>query len=172
MRVGIPVWNERISPVLDEAGRLLVVEVEGERELGRHLELLHDGDPVHRTERLKQLGVDLLLCGALTRPLREVLTANGVPFVPWLCGCVDEVLDAFEHGRLDARFLMPGCVCEENLHALRDLRTFTDSDSEPCTSRDPPVPAGRAGAARPIPFPASRDPRRSRQKTTDRREKT
>ena len=35
MKVAIPTWNGRVSPVLDVASRLLVVEIEGGAELAR-----------------------------------------------------------------------------------------------------------------------------------------
>ncbi len=55
-------------------------------------------------------GVDVLVCGAISGPLAGILTANGMKVVPWICGDVENVFQAFLRGRLsEASFLMPGC---------------------------------------------------------------
>jgi predicted Fe-Mo cluster-binding NifX family protein len=56
------------------------------------------------------LGVDVLICGAISAPLRAVLAAEGVRVIPNRCGFVEEVLRAFLSGELtEQAFLMPGC---------------------------------------------------------------
>ena len=110
MKVGLAVWNGWISPVFDSARHLLVVEVGSDGETGRQgfdLEPM----PLHqRAARVHALGVDVLLCGAVSRPLAEMLGGPGIHLMPFLSGEAETVLQAFLAGELPApRFMMPGC---------------------------------------------------------------
>ena len=110
MRVAIPTWEGRISPVFDVARRLILVDVESGQEVARKEESIDESGLAARTRRLAGLGVDVLVCGAISGPLAGMLTANGTKVVPWICGDVENVFQAFLRGRLsDPSFLMPGC---------------------------------------------------------------
>ena len=59
---------------------------------------------------LAGLKLDLLLCGAVTRPLLEALECRGVTVRPHLCGEIAEILEALCHQQLDQKqFHIPGC---------------------------------------------------------------
>ena len=110
MRVGIPIWQERVSPVLDTAQRLLLVDLAGGAERARFEVPLEEGTWQGRVARLRGHGIEILLCGAVSRPLCALLQAQGVRVVPFLRGSVEAVLAAYRDGQLsEARFHMPGC---------------------------------------------------------------
>ncbi len=110
MKVAITTHDGRVSPVFDVARRLVLVDVEQGREATRKEEVLDQANPAARAQRIAEIGVDVLICGAISRPLQDMLTSSGVQVTPWVCGSVEEVLQAFLCGRLsDASFLMPGC---------------------------------------------------------------
>lgn len=101
-------WQGRVSPVLDVAGQLLVVELDGSAEIARRQETLSEAMPDRRAQQLLDMGVDALICGAISRPL-ESLLAGRLRLMPRVCGEVDEVVRAFLANQLDDRFAMPGC---------------------------------------------------------------
>ena len=110
MKVAIPIWAGRVSPVLDVARRLVVAEFEAGNEINRQEEPLAETDLFRRAQRIHELGVDLLICGAVSRPLEDMLRANGVQVIPWICGPVDDVLELFiSRQSLSPNYLMPGC---------------------------------------------------------------
>jgi predicted Fe-Mo cluster-binding NifX family protein len=110
MKVGIPTWDGRISPVLDVARRLLIVDVKGNSEVSRSGADLAGTHPAARVEQMRGLGVEVLICGAVSWPLEAILTSAGVRVIPQTCGLVEDVLRAFLAGQLrDESFLMPGC---------------------------------------------------------------
>ena len=110
MRVGIPTWDGRVSPVLDVARRLLLVEIEGNAEVARREADLEAVPLATRVKRIRELDVEILVCGAVSWPLEAALLSAGVRVIPQTCGPVEEVLRAFLSGRLtDEAFLMPGC---------------------------------------------------------------
>ena len=110
MKIAIPVWHDRVSPVFDVAGRLLLIDIEGEAELGRSEAAMEEQEPAARTRAMVELGVELLICGAVSIPLETMLARSGIRVLPQICGDVEEVLAAYRSGTLDrSRFAMPGC---------------------------------------------------------------
>jgi predicted Fe-Mo cluster-binding NifX family protein len=110
MRLAIPTRNRRISPVFDSAGQVLLVDFEEGKECSRCVAPLPADSLAGRVTRLKELAVVVLICGGISRTLRQMIEADGIQVYSWTAGPVDEVLDAYREGRLhDARWLMPGC---------------------------------------------------------------
>jgi len=111
MRVAIAVLNDRVSPVFDTSSRLLVVDIEQGAERNRRVvEMGADPFPTQRAQRLTELAVNVLICGAISRVLAGFVSAAGVVVIPWVSGPADGVLRAYLTKRLsDARWKMPGC---------------------------------------------------------------
>lgn len=110
MKVALPVWNSRISPLFDTAGRLLMVELQGDKEVSRSEVPIAEAFPPRKVSRLQELGVEVLICGGISWPLGQMVEASGVRLIPWMAGSVDEVLGAYRSGNLPSRqFFMPGC---------------------------------------------------------------
>ena len=109
MRVAIPKWGEQVSPVLDAARTLLVVDSGAAGVNGRDEVALDGGCQAERAAVIVGLHVDVVICGALSRGLEERLTDSGITVVSWIVGCVEDVLAAYERGELpEDRFRMPG----------------------------------------------------------------
>ncbi len=110
MRTAIPISDGRISPVFDVARRLLLVDIENEREVRRTEEALEEPELAARARRVAELGADTLVCGAISRPLESMLLSTGVEVIPQTCGPVEDVLRAFISGQLtEQAFVIPGC---------------------------------------------------------------
>ena len=124
MRLAIPTWNDRVSPVFDTASRLVLVDVEQGAEQGRRIvQAGADPYPTLRVRRLGELHIDLLICGAISRPLAELVSASGVLVVPWVSGPVDDILRAYLTERLaDPCWRMPGCQSHRIESRMRGTR--------------------------------------------------
>lgn len=110
MKVAVPIWLGRVAPVFDVAGQLVLVELADGEEIDRRQETLGDLKPEQRAGKLSDLGVDTLICGALSEPLETLLKDSGVQVLGRVCGNLDEVLKAYCAGSLkEDRFAMPGC---------------------------------------------------------------
>jgi len=110
MKIAVPLWNDRVSPVFDVAGRLLVVDVEDGREIGRAEVPLADQEIDPRVRQVAEQGVNVLICGAVSRPLEMMLQNAGIEVIPHTCGNAEEVLRAYREGQLsEGAFAMPGC---------------------------------------------------------------
>ena len=110
MRIAIPIWEDKISPVLDTASRLLIVEIE-DRDVASRFEIyLDEQDLSRRCLRIRGMEVDILICGAISHHFARILTGSGIDVIPEISGQAEEVLKAYLQGDLfNSRFLMPGC---------------------------------------------------------------
>jgi len=110
MRVAIPHWQGRVSPVFDVAGNVLLVDIVDGKEQARQNVAIDAEQPQARANLLAEHGVTVLICGAISWPLERALFAAGIEVIPQTCGDVGQVVAAFTSGRLrQGAFLMPGC---------------------------------------------------------------
>ena len=110
MKVAVPIWNRRISPLFDTACRVVIQDIDAEEGGGSEEHDLQGLIPPMKVRRIKELGADVLICGAISNPVAYLVESAGMRLVPWISGPVDEVLAAFQAGQLDEpRYFMPGC---------------------------------------------------------------
>lgn len=110
MKVALTIWEGRISPVLDVSREALVLNLVKGRVASRSTEPLGGPDPIATLRKLVELGIETLICGAVSEPLYRELTDRGMRVIGFVSGGVDEIVAAFLAGRLnDQAFVMPGC---------------------------------------------------------------
>ena len=110
MKIAIPIYNSNVSNVFDFAHRLLLVEIEDGKEANRSEVALESQLLPQRVGQLKSFKVDILVCGAISRVLANMVTASGIELLPYVTGQVDDVLQAYLAGQLvQPQFTMPGC---------------------------------------------------------------
>jgi predicted Fe-Mo cluster-binding NifX family protein len=111
MKIAIPDWGNRVSPVFDTATRLLIVEVDGRREISRFQTMLGEKDLLsRRCVQIQGQGVDILICGSISRPYLTMLMASGIQVISDIAGPTDQVLEAYLKDELfRTEFFMPGC---------------------------------------------------------------
>jgi predicted Fe-Mo cluster-binding NifX family protein len=115
MKIAVSVWEGRVSPVFDTASRLLVLDVEQSGEASRFEVFLDEQTCSRKCSRIQVLGVEVLICGAISRYFQGILTASGICVIPWICGAASEVVNAYMDGTLSQpRYLMPGCQPRED----------------------------------------------------------
>jgi predicted Fe-Mo cluster-binding NifX family protein len=110
MKAAFAHWDGRIAPVFDIARQVRLVEVESGRIVAEAPETLAGSLPVQKVIRLAELGVDTLVCGAISRPLQELAAAHGIRVIGFVAGDLREVIQAWLSQRTDWDSLaMPGC---------------------------------------------------------------
>ena len=110
MKIAIPIYNDSVSNVFDFATHLLLVEIENEKEVSRSQILLESKSSSQRVNQLKNLEVDVLICGAISKTLAEMTKASGIQVLAYTTGQIDDILNAYKTGQLaESRFTMPGC---------------------------------------------------------------
>jgi predicted Fe-Mo cluster-binding NifX family protein len=110
MKIAIPVYNGNVSNVFDFAHRLLLVNIENGKEVNRSEVALEGQSLPQRLSKLKSLDVDVLVCGAISQVLANMVTTSGIQLLPYVTGRIDNVLQAYMTGQLlRPEFSMPGC---------------------------------------------------------------
>jgi predicted Fe-Mo cluster-binding NifX family protein len=110
MRIAVAHWGERISPVFDVTDNLYLIDIEDGMELRREDRMLTGRNPFQRAREVSGLGVDVLVCGAISRMQETALLMARIQVAGFICGWVNDVVESFLCSRLsDGRFLMPGC---------------------------------------------------------------
>jgi len=115
MKMGITIWNERIAPVFDVAGNAYIVDTTENTPTSESISLPQA--PFAKIDSLLQANVEVLVCGAISRPLLRSAQGAGLRVVPFVSGSVDGVLAAWSAGELEAAArTMPGCGCKQRGH--------------------------------------------------------
>ena len=115
MKTAFSNWHKRIAPLFDTAEQIHVIEVESAQIIRETQETLASDSPVQRALSLSELHISTLVCGAISRPLYEMVSAYGIKVIPFVTGELSEVVDAWLNGNLeDVKFAMPGCLERRN----------------------------------------------------------
>ncbi len=110
MKITVPYWYNRISPVLDTAENFLIVDVQNGRRIKDVNINLGEKSLSDRVEYFKRQHVNFLLCGALSDYYHRLILAKGIKVIPWLTGDIDGILEAFIcNNSFEPGFIMPGC---------------------------------------------------------------
>ena len=110
MKAAFSYRGTRIAPVFDVSRQIRVVEAVDGKAVSETDEAFADEVPAHTLGLLASLGIGTLVCGAISRPLEEMIAASGIRVVPFVAGEVPDLVEAWIHDRLDDETLaMPGC---------------------------------------------------------------
>ena len=109
-KAAFSVWDNRIAPVFDVARHMLLVETHGGRIISETRKTIDNDFPLRRALFMADLGIDILICGAISRALAEAIAAYGIRLIPFVTGELGEVKKAWLSGGVNSRrFAMPGC---------------------------------------------------------------
>jgi predicted Fe-Mo cluster-binding NifX family protein len=159
MKTAFTVWNDRIAPLLDVAANIHVVESEAGNITAQTRVCLDDPLPALKVRRLADLGVQMLVCGAISRSARNMIAAYGIELAAYINGDLDTVIDAWKNDQLYTDTLrMPGRNspfqrgCVSSHPATKELKMRNNREGGRYQNRDGKgrggQGAGRAGRSR------------------------
>ena len=109
MKAAVSIWQDRVAPVFDVSDTIVVVEIKKSTVNAKSLERLDANDSSAKILKMVRLEIDMLVCGAVSRSLCDLIAASGILVVPFVSGQVNEVIQALMDDRLnEERFDMPG----------------------------------------------------------------
>jgi predicted Fe-Mo cluster-binding NifX family protein len=123
IRIAIPEHQGRIAPVFDTCQRILVFAQQGDGEAVVAREDWSAFSRQGRAVRLKELGVEVLLCGGISCGIEDQIHLNGIRLVSWLAGDVPAILTAFRKGKImNPEYAMPGTLLCRQRRQMRRRR--------------------------------------------------
>jgi predicted Fe-Mo cluster-binding NifX family protein len=112
MKIAITCWNDRVSPVFDVSGQVMLFNSEGVLSYSMKLLVFPNLCATEKIASLVEARTNVLICGAISRDAHMTAISTGIKVYPFISGGVQEILQACLMGRLgDAVFAMPGCAC-------------------------------------------------------------
>jgi len=111
MRLAIPTFGTEVSPRFCFAPEVLVVEVEGRREVRRTLLTLGNATCPDRLRLLAGRGVSLLVCGGFNSAFLGDAERAGIHVVWGVSGSVDDALRDILAGKTASPGHHPHCWC-------------------------------------------------------------
>lgn len=110
MNIAITVWENRISPVFDAAGQLLVARIKDDRIIHREYQSF---DPCNRyfLENFKHSGISVLICGAISKASANIIASTQIKLIAFVTGDADQILNLYLNGHhIPSDYFMPGCT--------------------------------------------------------------
>ena len=116
MKVAITKWNNRISPVFDVSRKILILDIENNSVVKEAIEMFGSDNPTYKIFKLMELNIETLICGAISKPLSEMIALQGIKIISFTCGEIKDVINAFLKDTLpDQKLSMPGCCGFESI---------------------------------------------------------
>lgn len=125
MKTAFSIWDNRIAPVFDTARQVLVLDIQRGRIAGEMKEAIPDELPFQKALKLMELDVGVLVCGAVSRSVMDVITSYGIHVIPFVTGILPDIVSAYLDGRLGHdMYAMPGChtIRRRNMGRTRGLK--------------------------------------------------
>ncbi len=108
-RVAIPVFESRVSPVLDSCQRMVVVDIEKGCEIRRKELILEKMSVYERIEVMARWGIRKIICAGVSDVMCKFLAGKNIALVSGIAGELEKIIDAYICDRLDdACYIMPG----------------------------------------------------------------
>jgi predicted Fe-Mo cluster-binding NifX family protein len=108
-RVGIPVFESRVSPVLDSCHRMVVVDIKGGFEIQRQEISLEKLPLNQRLELFTRWGIRKIICAGVSDLMCRFLSGIDVVLISGVAGDIEKIIKAYICNRLDDTcFSMPG----------------------------------------------------------------
>jgi predicted Fe-Mo cluster-binding NifX family protein len=114
MKAAFAVWDGRMAPVFDVSREALVLTIQDGIVVSRATESIETPMTALKVQRLTELGIGTLVCGAVSEVLAHELSQRGVKVIGFVAGEIEEVVESYLAGKLPNRTLsMPGCCARQ-----------------------------------------------------------
>lgn len=112
-RLGIPIWNNWVSPVFETSSALLIIDFEQKKETARAVVATESDSLLRKMNLLKDLRIDTLICNGVSQRVNNALLEIGLQVIPCRSGPVEEIIEAYNSDQLDhPRFVVRGMRCK------------------------------------------------------------
>ncbi|MFH0975170.1 MAG: NifB/NifX family molybdenum-iron cluster-binding protein [Spirochaetota bacterium] len=96
----VSVYKERVSPLLDVAKKFAIYEIREGKIKQKIVAEIHTDDESQRIDKLKEIGVSVIIGGAVSCFMSEIIHEKGLKLFSWVSGPVDNIIDLYLKNRL------------------------------------------------------------------------
>jgi predicted Fe-Mo cluster-binding NifX family protein len=108
-RIAIPIFQKRVSPVLDACNRLLIIDLEDGGVVNLQEIPIENLSFKERLDMFVQFKIKKIICGGVSELMLTMLKSKQIELIGGIMGKVDEIIAAYCCGSLDDPcFCMPG----------------------------------------------------------------
>jgi predicted Fe-Mo cluster-binding NifX family protein len=133
--IAIPAFQERVSPLLDVSDRYDIYETEnGEIKQKVRITVTCDSD-ARRIEKLKEIGVDTIICGAVSGHIARFIHERGMRLISMTYGPLEEIIDAYLRNALLSCRTGPA-VCGRRQRRKRGPRSGAAARQNPTKEKE------------------------------------
>lgn len=104
--IAMPIFEERISPLLDVSERFVLYEINDGAVTQKVIISINAENERVRMLRLKELGVGVIISGAVSRYMCHIISETGIRHIPWISGPVDVAINSYINDSLQS--VLPG----------------------------------------------------------------
>jgi predicted Fe-Mo cluster-binding NifX family protein len=129
-RLAVSIWEGRVSPVFDVCREVIIVDTQDGALHEQRSLVFSTADPVGKIGRLTALGVDTLICGAISARVKFIAEMENIRVLAFIAGEMVDVLNAYvKDGLRGYAMRMPGCRHRRRCRRRASLMIFNTTKS-------------------------------------------
>ena len=106
VKIAVPLFDRRVSPRFDCAGDFLIAAVERGEIVERRKFSAAGWSCKERVNRLREWGVDTLICGGVDTQSARLLICCGIRMYTWVTGMAEDALRSFLRGEMESGIMV------------------------------------------------------------------
>ena len=106
MKIAIALFGTRVSPRFDCAPGFQIVAINNGKVLDSQEVSVEKWKELDRVKKLKELGVDALICGGIDMFSNQQLNHRGIKVYSWITGEAEDALNCLLQGQLQPGYML------------------------------------------------------------------
>ena len=125
-RIAVPIFQSRVSPVLDSCNDLMLVDLSEEGAVRRTKVSLRKLNLGERAATMSRQSVEKIICAGVSDLMMACIVSRGIQVISGLSGEVEQIIVAYQQNQLDQDcFRMPGGKKSESRSPPKPATHFT-----------------------------------------------
>lgn len=98
--LAIPNFGERVSPRIDYAETLQLINIEGRKIVQKETIKIIAQSNLERINQIIRLKPDVIICDGISNLLYEKLIENNIDLIPWIHGRISDIVEKYLTGEI------------------------------------------------------------------------
>ena len=104
-RIIIPAFGTRISPRLDFANHIHIIQTEGKKIIDREVIQIITHNRLNRIHQIVTLNPDVIICDGLTDMCKTEFEKDKIKVIAWVHGEIDTIVESYLKGKLKEKII-------------------------------------------------------------------